>query len=236
MADSWGGTGTSGIGEMLLSCRSLAEYRGMFALSDDDLRGRVLDCPGGAASFTADASELGCEATACDPIYLSADPAHLAEHARRETARANAYVQAHPGEYTWTFFRDPDHHRAIREASAQRFAADLVAHPVRYVPGALPQLPFDDGTFDLALSSHFLFSYADRLDEAFHLAALRELARVAAEVRVFPLVPMGSADPVDISRLRVDLVDGGLDVEVRPVEYEFQRGGREMLVCRRSED
>src|ERR1700754_4496662 len=83
MVDSWGGSGTSGIGEMLLSCRSLAEYRGMFALSDEDLSGRVLDCPGGAASFTADAAELGCAATACDPVYQSADPAHLAEHARR---------------------------------------------------------------------------------------------------------------------------------------------------------
>ena len=41
------------IGPYLVSARSAAEYRAMFALTDDDLRGRVLDCPGGGASFTA---------------------------------------------------------------------------------------------------------------------------------------------------------------------------------------
>ena len=43
-------------------------------------------------------------------------------------------------------------------------------------------------------SSHLLFSYADRLDRAFHVASLRELARVGREVRVFPLVPMGMTE------------------------------------------
>ena len=42
------------------------------------------------------------------------------------------------------------------------------------------------------LSSHFLFTYADRLDLEFHRAALRELHRVARrEVRVFPLLEQG---------------------------------------------
>ncbi|RZS41055.1 hypothetical protein EV193_103373 [Herbihabitans rhizosphaerae] len=42
------------IGEMLVSPRSLAEYRGMFRLTDGDLAGRILDCPGGGAGFTAE--------------------------------------------------------------------------------------------------------------------------------------------------------------------------------------
>lgn len=35
----------SGIGAMLVSSRSLAEYRAMFALSNGDLAKRILDCP-----------------------------------------------------------------------------------------------------------------------------------------------------------------------------------------------
>lgn len=57
---------------MLVSCRSMAEYRGMFTLTDGDLAGGVLDCPGGAAGFTAEARALGCAATACDPLYATA--------------------------------------------------------------------------------------------------------------------------------------------------------------------
>jgi hypothetical protein len=41
----------------------------------------------------------------------------------------------------------------------------------------------------LSVCSHFLFTYADRLDLEFHHTALRELHRVARrEVRVFPLL------------------------------------------------
>jgi SAM-dependent methyltransferase len=218
---------------MLISCRSMAEYRGMFALTDGDLRGRILDCPGGAASFTADAVALGCDATACDPIYAGVAPDDLAAHAYAETARANAYLRAHPDEYVWTFFGGPEHHRAARNASALRFAEGFRACRRRYVAGALPDLPFAEAGFDLALCSHLLFSYADRLDEAFHLAALRDLARVAREVRVFPLVTMGSAAQLDLDGLRTALAADGIGTEVRRVGYEFQRGGRAMLVCRR---
>jgi predicted RNA methylase len=58
------------LGDMLVTARPLDEYLAMFVLGRDDVAGRrILDCPGGAASFTAEASDLGAEATAVDPIY-----------------------------------------------------------------------------------------------------------------------------------------------------------------------
>ena len=45
----------------------------------------------------------------------------------------------------------------------------------RYVEASLPSLPFADAAFDLALCSHLLFLYSRQFDEAFHVAALREL-------------------------------------------------------------
>ena len=63
----------------------------------------------------------------------------------------------------------------------------------RYVDAALPALPFVDAAFELALSSHFLFLYSVQFDLDFHLAALREMLRVAAEVRVFPLLQLGES-------------------------------------------
>ena len=55
----------------------------------------------------------------------------------------------------------------------------------------MPDLPFDDGAFDLALSSHLLFLYSEQFDLGFHVRALEEMLRVAAEVRVFPLSGAG---------------------------------------------
>ena len=49
--------------------RSFDEYVRIFELTADDLGGRILDCGGGPASFTAEATERGYSVVACDPIY-----------------------------------------------------------------------------------------------------------------------------------------------------------------------
>ena len=219
--------GATDIGEYLVSSRSLAEYRAMFALSDADLAGRILDCPGGAASFTA---EVGDRVLAVDPVYAG-DRRALAAHARAEIDRVQAWVQANPDRYVWDFYGSRADYVRTRAAGAQRFATDLLEHPHRYRAMSLPSLPLGDAEFDLALCSHLLFTYADRLGFDFHLAALIELARVAREVRVFPLVDLngGRLDAM-VEQLRGALAERGIATALRPVEFEFQRGVRTMLV------
>ncbi|MCR6489602.1 class I SAM-dependent methyltransferase [Amycolatopsis sp. OK19-0408] len=216
------------IGAVLVSSRSLDEYRRMFALTDTDLAGRILDCPGGAASLTAEVNAAGGTATACDPVY-ERPVEQVRETALESLGRGYAYHQANPEEYVWTYFRDPDHYLESRTRSVELFAADRAAHPRNYVPAALPTLPFEDGRFDLVLCSHLLFSYADRFDREFHVASLRELARVGREVRVFPLVPMGMTENPELAPVRAELAAAGLPTTVRRVGYEFQRGGDAML-------
>lgn len=219
---------------MLISSRSLGEYRAMFALTEADLARRILDCPGGTASFTAEVNAAGGNATACDPIYAQHGPDDLFARSLTETERANRYVRAHPGQYRWSFFPDADDHQRSRISAGTLFAGDFRHHPRRYVPGRLPELPFADASFELVLSSHLLFSYADRLDLAFHQQAICELMRVARdELRVFPLVAMGSPvsyPPLDglLAGLRGSDIVGW----VVGVDYEFQAGGNQMLICR----
>jgi hypothetical protein len=55
----------------------------------------------------------------------------------------------------------------------------------RYITGELPSLPFDSGSFGLAVCSHLLFLYSDLLSEDFHIRSVLELCRVAGEVRLF---------------------------------------------------
>lgn len=213
---------------MLVSSRSLAEYRAMFALTDDHLTGRLLDCPGGAASFAAEVDTAGGHVLACDPLYELPN-AKIRDIATGDLRRAHRYTSDHPAEYVWTFFADADHYLDSRARSIELFAAHHAETPDRYVPAGLPALPFEDGAFDLALCSHLLFSYADRLDREFHVAGILELARVAAEVRVFPLVPMGMTVNPDLGAVRAELAAAGLDTTVTRVDYEFQRGGNEMM-------
>jgi Methyltransferase domain len=217
------------IGPYLVSARSAAEYRAMFALTDDDLRGRVLDCPGGGASFTAAARAGGTAAFAVDPVY--ATPAReLVARLDGELARGSAWATAHADRYVWDFHGDPAGHARLRAESAAAFARDLARRPGHHVAAALPHLPFADGAFDLVLSSHLLFTYADRLDAGFHVAALRELARVGSEVRVYPLVDQaGRPLPDLVDDVVAELGDTGVHARVQDVPYEFQRGARSML-------
>ena len=55
----------------------------------------------------------------------------------------------------------------------------------RYQAGSLPHLSFNNKDFGISLCSHFLFLYSEQLSDKFHMASIKELCRVAQEVRIF---------------------------------------------------
>jgi hypothetical protein len=210
--------------------RSFDEYRGMFALGDGDLGGRILGCADGPASFNAEARERGLRVVSCDPLY-DHDAARIEARVAATREDMLRQLRAARAEYVWRAFRSPEQLAEARVAAARRFLADLDsgARAGRYVAGALPRLPFPDHAFDLALCSHFLFLYSAQLSLDFHLAALRELCRVAREVRVFPLQDLARARSPHLEPVLAGLRAAGLVARVEPVPYEFQRGATEML-------
>jgi hypothetical protein len=116
----------------------------------------------------------------------------------------------------------------------ERFLADFEAGKSerRYVDAELPSLPFDDDEFDLALCSHFLFLYSEQLSEEFHVSAVRDMLRVAREVRVFPLLALGAARSPHVDAVSQRLRNHGIVTTIESVPYEFQRGGNHMMRVR----
>lgn len=211
--------------------RSAAEYTAMFTLTPQDLHRRLLDCGGGPSSFTAELSALGRRVTACDPLY-----AFSAAQIRRQIVatarRMTALTEAAQDRFRWDRYGSPRQLARLRLRTMRRFLDDYLAGRVqgRYVVGALPSLPFATQSFDLALCSHLLFTYSEQFTTAFHIASLRELVRVAREVRVFPLVTAFTAETSPhLAPVLEHLQTHGCAVEMRPVEYEFQLGGNQML-------
>jgi SAM-dependent methyltransferase len=215
--------------------RSFDEYRRMFALTDADLAGRILGCGDGPASFNAEATRRGTQVVSCDPLYQFSP-----EQIRRridetapevlEQARRNAH------EFVWDdAIPDLAALKHVRMAAMDAFLDDYKAgrREQRYVDAALPALPFAEGAFDLALCSHFLFLYSQQLDEAFHVQSLRELCRVARDVRIFPLLALGAVRSPHLEPAIHALEADGFTAAVERVPYEFQRGGNEMLRIRR---
>ncbi|GAA1596190.1 hypothetical protein GCM10009789_57670 [Kribbella sancticallisti] len=211
---------------MLVTSRSYAEYEAMFDLSE--LPDSVLDCCAGGASFTAEAAARGVDAVAVDPAY-ELPAAELVDTVRRSLPAGSRIVDQHADSFVWTWYGDPGRKDELRIEAADRFLQDVAVAPERYVPGTLPELPFGDRRFELVLCSHLLFTWADKYDRDWHLAALRELIRVSSsEVRIFPLVNQGAGDPVEFLP---DLLEAlPVRSEIRKVPYEFQVGADEMLV------
>ena len=62
--------------------------------------------------------------------------------------------------------------------------------------------------------------------------------RVASnKLRIFPLVAMRSPQPYPyLDQLLTQLADDGITGRIVAVDYEFQAGGNQMLVCQHAED
>ena len=207
----------------------------MFALDEAALTGRVvLDCSAGASSFVAHARGRCRLAVAADPAYtMPVGP--LADTIATSHAQGSVIAIDNADRFTWEWYGSREARDRMRAKAAAEFLLDVRTSPGPYLAAALPRLPFRDGVFDLALCSHLLLTWGDELGLDWHLESLRELVRVAHEVRVFPTVLRNRGEPVPFwDQLMVRLFDEGIEARRQVVPYEFQLGGNTMLVVTRS--
>ena len=213
--------------------RSYDEYLAMFALTEADLRCSILGCGDGPAGFNAELTRRGGRIVSVDPIYaFEASQINKRIAETRETVMSQ--IRKNQNDYIWNAIASIEDLERVRMSAMATFLADYENGKVngRYIVGELPTLPFENGAFDLALSSHFLFLYSTHLSAGFHLQALREMIRIAHEVRIFPLLTLDGAPSPHLNFVTKSLSSQGYDIEIKPVLYEFQRGGNEMLIVR----
>jgi hypothetical protein len=210
--------------------RNRAEYLAFFGLLDLAPGARILDCGSGPSSFNAEMTALGFQVISADPLYGCGKPAIAGRIAGARSAIMTG-VKAAAGRFVWDDYGSPEGLERTRLSAMKFFLEDYEEGRAegRYINASLPDLPFDDGAFDLALSSHFLLLYSAQLDLAFHEAAALEMLRVAAEARIFPLLDMTGARSRHLEPLLQALTAHGYACEIRAVAYEFQLGGNEML-------
>lgn len=213
--------------------RRLEEYLAMFALTDDDLGGQILGCGDGPASFNAEATAAGVDVVSVDPIYaFSVDDIRSRVEAVFDDMIDQTATNA--ADFTWgRGVTDLDDLADKRRTAMDNFLDDYVHGRARgrYQQGELPHLRFEDDSFDLALCSHFLFLYGQQLSTEFHVDSLVELCRVAKEVRVFPLLELGSTPSRHLPLVQAALDRVDIETHIRTVDYEFQRGGNQLLVA-----
>jgi len=210
--------------------RSYDEYAAMFALSASDLEKPILGCGDGPASFNVEATAVGVRVVSVDPIYQYS-ASEIENRVAATFATVMSQTRNEADRYLWNRFADLEALGAARLQAMRRFAADYEVgrQAGRYVVGSLPRLPFADASFGLGLCSHLLFLYSDHLSLEDHVSAVRELLRVAEEVRLFPLLTLSGSRSAHVAPLAEALRrEGNVVAEVK-VRYEFMRGADSML-------
>jgi SAM-dependent methyltransferase len=210
--------------------RSLEEYVGMFDLTEDDLKLRILGCGDGPASFNAEVHARGYYVVSVDPIYqFSAEQIETRVHAVYDEIITQ--LLANQDAFVWDMIRSPEELGKMRMSAMKEFLADFEQgkHEGRYQTAELPNLPFEDQEFDLVLCSHFLFLYTAHLSLDFHRQAILEMCRVAKEVRIFPLLDLETKKSAYVAALLAEMEENGFLADILNVPYEFQRGGNQMM-------
>jgi hypothetical protein len=214
--------------------RSFKEYRRMFALSPEDLTGRLLGCGDGPASFNAEATHRDVSVVSVDPLYAFSAEA-IKERIEETHDDVLQQLLQNRKDFIWEEAQSPERLVQKRLETMRIFLDDFrrSKNTSRYVAGTLPTLPFSDGAFDLALCSHLLFLYSDQLGSPFHIDSIREMLRVAREVRVYPLLTLEGTRSPHVEEVCQFCREQDHNVERVDVDYKFQRGADQMLIVHR---
>jgi hypothetical protein len=219
--------------------RTLQEYVKMFDLEFTTWKGcKILDCPAGPASFVEEASQQGFDVIGCDPFYID-ELQLMIDYGNLDIDTTINVCSAYPQFLSQKNYSSLEELKEYAKSALKIFAESYSARRKenRYIKAALPNLPFDNKSFDLVLCGNFLFIYSqlsnqnlEQLDYKFHHQAVLELLRVSKkEVRIFPIPRWEGKLHEYAAKLLIDLEKQDIVAEILPVEYEILQGGNLML-------
>lgn len=233
--------------------RTFPEYMAMFNLNPFQLGGlRVLDCPSGPSSFVAEALSSQYhvkEIVGCDLLYKEDNVDELKNRGKEDLDYMIKQLSRVPDFYDWNLYSSIEDLYEARSKAFERFIADYELNRFvarngeiaknRYIHASLPNLPFENRTFDLVLSSNLLFYYHNMFDYHFHLDSILELLRVTRkEVRVFPCQKPDATFLDYFDKLLDDIytrMNKNISFKIEKVSHEFRRGVNKMLKINKDE-
>lgn len=216
--------------KLVLWGHHVKEYQAMFALSDELNNSSVLEFGCGPSAVNATLASRGQVVASIDPLFkFELEP--LRQDVLALFNSRAVQIKAKPAQFDVREYGGLDAFIAKRREGLELFFADFVAgrREQRYLPLTEGPLPFITGLFDYVLSSHFLFADADTQSITYHLETICELARVAHEVRIFPLIDSQGTPSLLLGPVLLGLQQANYGVEVREVSYSLYPQGNAML-------
>jgi hypothetical protein len=216
--------------KLVLWGHSVDEYREMFDLSQDEMNSNILEYGCGPSAVNFQQTQKDYKVVSSDPLFVL-DKDTLSSKAVMIFADMVEQVKKEQEQFDFTRSGSCENLIAERRQGMKQFFADYPAGKAqgRYVGIADYHLPFADFSFDFALSSHYLFADLDDQTVDFHLLVIRELARVAREVRIFPLIDREGKTSEFLGPVLLGLQQDNYGVEIREVVFHLHKTGNAML-------
>jgi len=213
--------------------RNLEEYSKIFNLTEEDFQSKIISFGDGPASFNSEMTRLNRMVVSIDPIYqFSKD--ELTQRIAETKETVIEQTKFNIDNFVWRNIRDVNHLESVRMNAMTQFMDDFEVgkEEGRYLCHELPNTTgYADLTFDLGLSSHFLILYS-QLGVDFHIKSITEMLRICKEIRIFPLLNL-DAKKSEVLESIIDYFKPDFEIEIKAVDYEFQKGGNRMLVIKR---
>jgi hypothetical protein len=214
--------------------RNLAEYIKIFNLKEANLESKIISFGDGPASFNAEMTKLEKSVISIDPIYQFST-GELKQRIKETKDIVLEQTKNNFDKFIWKNIKDVSHLEQIRMEAMANFLDDFEIGKLqnRYQYHELPnRTKFDESTFDLGLSSHFLILYS-QLGLDFHIQSIIEMLRICKEVRIFPLLNL-NAEKSEVLEDIINYFSNEFEVAIKNSNYEFQRNGNEMLVIKKN--
>ena len=210
--------------------RTFEEYLGMFSLTDNDLDGRILGCSDGTSAFNSELTQRGGDVISIDSLYQLTSQ-QIRDIIDQTYPEAIQTVHRKKALFIWKNLQSVHKLGRMRLSAMNEFLSDLEYGKLegRYIDGYLPAIPLVSREFDIALCSHHLFTHTVHMTTQFHVKSIKEMARVAKEVRIFPILENGAILSRHLLPTVSVLRDAGYRVRIEQVDYEFLPGGNQML-------
>ncbi|MFT8313081.1 MAG: hypothetical protein ABF633_02360 [Clostridium sp.] len=219
--------------DFVLIGRTFEEYYKMFDLKSLSKNEKILDAASGVSSFCAEANANGYNVTAADRVY-EFNHEEIEEKCSKDLEETMKKIPAIKELYKWDFFKDIEQLKSHRKRAYRGFIKDFKLHKEdRYISSEFPSNNFKEDQFDVSLISHFLFLYDEHMSYEFHKQIINEIIRITKkEIRIFPIANLKAQRSPFIEKFMKDKAFNNYEINIVKVNYEFIKGGNEMLVVK----
>ncbi|KTD78344.1 hypothetical protein [Legionella waltersii] len=206
------------------------DYLEMFDLSQAEIESGILEYGCGPSAVNSQLTKMKKQIVSCDPLFVL-DKDTLSSKAKMIFANMADEIKQHQDQFDFSSSGGFEKLLDKRQRGMQDFFADFSngKKEGRYLGINDYHLPFADFTFEFALSPHYFFADLDEQTVDFHLIVIRELARIAKEVRLFPLVDREGKMSDFLGPVLLGLQQENYGVEVREVSFHLHKSGNAML-------